>query len=59
MVRHAFSGNDASHLPLQQGRIVEVIEKNDNGWWRGLIDDSMGWFPASYVNKLDGIHMYY
>ena len=54
VVRHVFTASDASHLPLQMGRIVEVVEKSNNGWWRGTIDDDTGWFPASYVTKIDG-----
>ena len=54
MVRHVFAGSELSHLPLQMGRIVEVVEKSENGWWRGCVDDSAGWFPASYVKKIDG-----
>ena len=54
VVRHVFTASDASHLPLQMGRIVEVLEKSNNGWWRGTIDDDTGWFPASYVTKIDG-----
>ena len=36
------------------GRIVEVVAKQDNGWWKGMVDDESGWFPASYVKKIDG-----
>jgi hypothetical protein len=50
-----FSGESPEHLTIETGRIVEVIQKNSNGWWRGRIDDKIGWFPASYVRKLEGI----
>ena len=58
MVRHAFDATEASHLQLRMGRIVEVVDKSENGWWRGVIDDDVGWFPATYVKKIDGITRY-
>ncbi len=54
IVRHQHIAEDDSQLGLSTGRIVEVIEKNDNGWWRGTIEDQEGWFPSSFVQKLDG-----
>jgi hypothetical protein len=54
IVRHLYKAEDASQLSLHTGRIVEVLEKLENGWWRGVTDDREGWFPANFVRKLDG-----
>ena len=33
-----------------QGEQIEVIQKEDSGWWYGKLADSrMGWFPASFM----------
>ena len=53
-MRHFFEAKEPEHLTIETGRIVEVVQKNDNGWWRGAIDDKTGWFPASYVTKMEG-----
>ena len=55
VVRHAFEATEASHLQLRMGRIVEVVDKSGNGWWRGMVDDEVGWFPATYVKPIDGM----
>ena len=54
MVRHYYKAEDDNQLTLQTGHFVEVLEKLDNGWWRGTIDDTEGWFPAEFVRKIDG-----
>ena len=54
VVRHFYKAEDNTQLTLQTGRIVEVLEKLPNGWWRGVVDDEEGWFPANFVRKLDG-----
>ena len=54
MVRHFYQSQDSEQLTLHTGRIVEVIEKNNNGWWRGVIEEQVGWFPATYVRKIEG-----
>ena len=36
-------------------RFVEVLEKSENGWWRGTIDDRTGWFPANFVRPISGM----
>ena len=52
-VDYGFEASEESHLPLAPGSVVEVVEKLDNGWWRGYVGDSEGWFPATYVHTLD------
>ena len=41
-----------TELGLTKGQRVTVIEKADNNWWHGLLDDNPakhGWFPESFV----------
>ena len=54
VVRHFYEAVDGEQLTLRTGRIVEVLEKRSDGWWRGSIDDQKGWFPAQFVTKIDG-----
>jgi uncharacterized protein YgiM (DUF1202 family) len=48
---------DKGELSVSAGQLVEVIEKNDNGWWFVQIDDGSGkgWVPATFLeNAEDG-----
>ncbi len=51
-VDYGFEATEDSHLDLDPGSIVEVVEKLDSGWWRGYAGDDEGWFPATYVHTL-------
>lgn len=42
-----------SEVDVKEGDIVEVVEKNTNGWWFVNIDDAQGWLPATYLEPLD------
>jgi hypothetical protein len=40
---------------LKAGQIVEVIDKNENGWWFVHMDDlNEGWVPATYLEPIYG-----
>ena len=38
-----------SGVPLMTGRLYEVKEKTDTGWWMVKDGDNEGWVPASYL----------
>eukprot|EP00048_Salpingoeca_helianthica_P012194 m.175957 g.175957 ORF g.175957 m.175957 type:complete len:942 (-) comp15337_c7_seq2:46-2871(-) len=44
-----------SEVDVKEGDIVEVVEKNTNGWWFVNIDDAQGWLPATYLEALDAL----
>ncbi|CAR26045.1 ZYRO0B00506p [Zygosaccharomyces rouxii] len=51
------SSSSKSLLPLLQGDTVYVLGKTDNGWWDGIVIDSLGrvsrgWFPRNYARSL-------
>ena len=48
--RYDFTGTSSIELDFTSGSIVLVIEKADNGWWRGIHKGQLGWFPESYMN---------
>ena len=40
---------------LHEGQMVEVIDKNQNGWWFVSLDDfHEGWVPATFLDPLYG-----
>ena len=48
--KYDFSGTSEIELNFTSGSIILVIEKADNGWWRGIHKGQLGWFPESYMN---------
>jgi len=49
---YKFKSSSANELPLEEGSKITVIEKREDGWWRGTCGDREGWFPGSYVKEI-------
>lgn len=41
--------DDDEELAFTQGQRIEVIEKDDSGWYKGRLDGRVGLFPINYV----------
>ena len=50
--KYDFVGTSNLELEFGKGDFVLVIEKANNGWWRGVHQGRVGWFPESYVNPM-------
>lgn len=53
-----FPGTQPSHLPLDLGDTINVLAKNDTGWWDGVLinragEMCRGWFPHNYVRSVN------
>nr|XP_006823127.1 PREDICTED: uncharacterized protein LOC100368807 [Saccoglossus kowalevskii] len=46
-----FNKQQRNELSLHAGDNVEVIEKNDSGWWFVVVEGEQGWVPAAYLEK--------
>lgn len=47
-----YSGGDAgSSLRFSDGMEVEVVEKNNDGWWFVNIGNKEGWAPSTYIEE--------
>ena len=46
--KFAFEGQDGE-MSLQKDDIVELIEKDDNGWWLVRMNGAEGWAPHNYL----------
>nr|XP_022287778.1 SH3 and PX domain-containing protein 2A-like isoform X3 [Crassostrea virginica] len=44
-------------IALTKGTIVEVVEKNLDGWWWIRQNGQEGWAPATYMMKAEKAHM--
>ncbi|XP_042286878.1 neutrophil cytosol factor 1 isoform X1 [Thunnus maccoyii] len=41
-------------ITLHTDDLVEIVEKNQNGWWFCQCDSKRGWIPSTYLEPLDG-----
>nr|BAH03834.1 neutrophil cytosolic factor 1 [Sebastes schlegelii] len=49
-----FTKTSKHEINLHAGDLVEIVEKNQNGWWFCQCESKRGWIPASYLEPLDG-----
>uniref|UniRef100_UPI00398EB972 neutrophil cytosol factor 1 isoform X2 n=1 Tax=Pristiophorus japonicus TaxID=55135 RepID=UPI00398EB972 len=46
--------NSKYEMSIQTGDIVEIVEKDENGWWFCQMEGKRGWLPASFLEPLEG-----
>ncbi|XP_072923766.1 SH3 and PX domain-containing protein 2B isoform X2 [Hemitrygon akajei] len=51
VVVYPYSARDNDEIDLERGAVVEVIQKNLEGWWKIRYQNREGWAPASYLKK--------
>ncbi|KYQ92834.1 SH3 domain-containing protein [Tieghemostelium lacteum] len=47
-----YVGSDASELDFFAGDIINIIEEDDSGWWKGEMDSRVGIFPSNYTESI-------
>lgn len=47
-----YTPNLPDELTLHVGDVISVYRKQDDGWWIGECNGSVGIFPATYVEAL-------
>ncbi|XP_061492072.1 SH3 and PX domain-containing protein 2A isoform X2 [Rhineura floridana] len=50
-----YEKQENSEISLQAGEVVDVIEKNESGWWFVSTAEEQGWVPATYLESQSGI----
>ncbi|XP_008848989.1 SH3 and PX domain-containing protein 2B isoform X2 [Nannospalax galili] len=53
-VIYPYTARDQDEVNLERGAVVEVIQKNLEGWWKIRFQGKEGWAPASYLKKSSG-----
>ncbi|XP_004587480.2 SH3 and PX domain-containing protein 2B [Ochotona princeps] len=53
-VIYPYTARDQDEMDLFRGAVVEVIQKNLEGWWKIRYQGKEGWAPASYLKKSSG-----
>ncbi|KAG8451811.1 hypothetical protein GDO86_003855 [Hymenochirus boettgeri] len=49
-----YDKNSKSELTVKTGDVVDVVEKNENGWWFCQLRNKRGWVPSAFLEPLDG-----
>jgi len=49
IVKYNYKSQQSDELSLTKGAEVTVLEKSDDGWWKGELNEKIGWFPSNYV----------
>ncbi len=49
IVTHTYEPSRQDEINIDQGAVVEVLEKNQNGWWKVRYDGRVGIVPALYL----------
>ena len=52
-VSQSVQGEDDDELTFPREAIIRVIGKADDGWWEGIYEKRVGYFPGNYVTPLD------
>ncbi|XP_071513677.1 uncharacterized protein Nost isoform X3 [Panulirus ornatus] len=48
-----YEANMYDELTIRTGDIINIHEKQPDGWWVGELDNIIGIFPATYVEEID------
>eukprot|EP01135_Chromosphaera_perkinsii_P006897 Nk52_evm52s621 gene=Nk52_evmTU52s621 len=48
-----YAATNEDEITLNEGDVLTVLDRNEEGWWEGSIDNRTGWFPANYVEVID------
>lgn len=62
IVKYNYQAQQPDELPLTKGTQILILEKSNDGWWRGQSGAAVGWFPSNYTTEEndndDGVHTY-
>ncbi|XP_053548412.1 SH3 and PX domain-containing protein 2A isoform X2 [Bombina bombina] len=50
----SYEKQENSEISLKAGELVDVIEKNESGWWFVSTAEEQGWVPATYLDSQSG-----
>ena len=52
-VTFSYAADNIDELSLEPGQIVEVLEEEEEGWWRGKVGGKEGVFPSNFVEIVE------
>lgn len=51
IVKYNYQAQQPDELPLTKGTRILILEKSNDGWWRGQSGNIVGWFPSNYTTE--------
>ncbi|KAK4880321.1 hypothetical protein RN001_008467 [Aquatica leii] len=62
VVKYNYQAQQPDELSLVKGSRILILEKSNDGWWRGQSGNAVGWFPSNYTQEEgdgdDTLHTY-
>ncbi|XP_018336572.1 cytoplasmic protein NCK1 isoform X3 [Agrilus planipennis] len=62
VVKYNYQAQQSDELSLVKGSRILILEKSNDGWWRGQSGNAVGWFPSNYTQEEgdgdDTLHTY-
>ncbi|XP_004925830.1 cytoplasmic protein NCK1 [Bombyx mori] len=62
LVKYNYQAQQPDELSLTKGTRILILEKSNDGWWRGQYQGHTGWFPSNYTSEEgdneDPVHTY-
>jgi len=50
-VLYDFAGQTKNELSISAGDMIEIVQKENNGWWLAKTAQGQAWVPATYVEE--------
>jgi len=50
-VLYDFAQENVNELTITAGQIIEIVQKENNGWWLAKTANGQAWVPAAYVEE--------
>lgn len=51
VVKYNYQAQQTDELSLVKGTRILILEKSNDGWWRGQSGTVAGWFPSNYTQE--------
>lgn len=51
VVKYNYQAQQPDELSLTKGTRILIVEKSNDGWWRGQSGNNVGWFPSNYTTE--------
>lgn len=48
---YPFKSHEAGEIEFEKGDLLEIVEKDENGWWLARKDGIEGWVPSNYLEE--------
>ncbi|XP_077414943.1 SH3 and cysteine-rich domain-containing protein isoform X2 [Vanacampus margaritifer] len=49
---YSFTAQESHDLEMRAGDRILLVDESNDDWWKGVIEDRIGFFPASFAHQL-------